>query len=53
MKTIKVTFADEAYFKLLAEHPELKPYFALGEKITVVLDSTTAIVVDWELEVKR
>jgi len=45
MKSIKVAFADEAYFKLLEQHPELKPCFALGERVTVVLDDNTAIVV--------
>jgi len=45
MKTIKVAFADEAYFKLLEKHPDLKPCFALGERVTIVLDDQTAIVV--------
>lgn len=35
-KTIKIEFASKKYFKLLAEKPELKQYFALGEKVIVV-----------------
>lgn len=31
-----VAFSDE-YFKLLAQHPELKSHFALGERVLVVL----------------
>jgi Ca-activated chloride channel family protein len=46
MKTITVKFADDAYFKLLFDHPELKSVFALGEKVTVVLEDDTAVVVE-------
>lgn len=46
MKTIKVTFADDAYFELLEKRPALKPCMALGRKVTVVLDDGTAIVVE-------
>ena len=45
MKSVKVAFASEAYFKLLEKHPDLKPCFALGERVTIVLDDGTAIVV--------
>ena len=45
MKTVKVAFASDAYFKLLEKHPDLKPCFALGERVTIVLDDGTAIVV--------
>lgn len=33
----KVAAFSDAYFKLLARHPELKRYFALGERVLVVL----------------
>lgn len=46
METITVTFADDAYFKLLADHPKLKDVFALGPQVTVVLDDGTAVVVE-------
>jgi Ca-activated chloride channel family protein len=36
--TVKVAFGSDAYFALLAEKPELAPYFALGERAIVVLD---------------
>jgi Ca-activated chloride channel family protein len=35
-KTIKIEFASTRYFKLLKQKPELKKYFALGEKVIVV-----------------
>lgn len=36
--TIKVQFAGDAYFELLLSHPEAAQYFALGERLIVVLD---------------
>jgi Ca-activated chloride channel family protein len=36
--TQKVVFASDAYFELLARKPELAPFFALGERVIVVLD---------------
>ena len=35
-ETIKIEFASERYFKLLKKEPELKKYFALGEKVIFV-----------------
>ena len=46
MKTRRVAFASDAYFELLARHPELKPFLALGEKVTVVLDDGSALIVE-------
>jgi Ca-activated chloride channel homolog len=40
METIKVVFLSDEYFALLDEHPELGPYFALGDRVIVVLDGT-------------
>ena len=37
-ETVKVPFAGDEYFALLAQKPELGPYFALGERVVVVLD---------------
>lgn len=36
-ETVQVTFATNAYFELLAQQPELAPYFALGTRVIVVL----------------
>ena len=38
MKPVKVSFGSQAYFQLLAEHPEWGRYFALGKRLIVVLD---------------
>ncbi len=46
MKTIRVRFGSDEYFKLLKDKPELKDYLALGAKVTVVLDDGTALVVE-------
>jgi Ca-activated chloride channel family protein len=35
-KTITIEFASTRYFKLLNQKPELKQYFALGERVIVV-----------------
>jgi Ca-activated chloride channel family protein len=36
--TRKVAFGSDAYFALLAERPELAAYFAVGERVIVILD---------------
>ncbi len=38
MTTQKVAFLSDAYFALLEQHPELGEYFALGERVIVVLE---------------
>lgn len=38
MQTVDVEFLSDAYFDLLVEHPELTEYFAVGERVIVVLD---------------
>lgn len=38
METQDVVFLSDAYFDLLAEKPELAEYFALGDRVIVVLD---------------
>jgi Ca-activated chloride channel family protein len=40
----KVRFASPEYFTLLEEKPALKPFFALGERVIVVLDNVAYIV---------
>jgi uncharacterized protein YegL len=44
MKTRRIAFACDDYFKLLDDHPELKPCLALGERVIVVLDGTAILI---------
>ncbi|HZQ37955.1 MAG TPA: hypothetical protein VFD32_18650, partial [Dehalococcoidia bacterium] len=37
-ETVKIVFASDDYLALLADHPELAPYLALGSRVIVVLD---------------
>lgn len=37
MHAEKVLFGSERYFELLAQYPEIGPYLALGDRVTVVL----------------
>ena len=46
MKLIKVKFAGDEYFKLLADKPHLKKFLAIGNKLTVVIDDKTAVMVE-------
>jgi len=39
-ETVKVPFGSDAYFQLLAEKPDLAPYFALGERVIVVFEGS-------------
>jgi len=39
-----VAFFSDAYFDLLSERPELADFFALGQRVIVVLDETVYIV---------
>jgi len=41
----KVKYASDAYFALIEKIPELKKFFALGERVIVVLESGKAIQV--------
>ncbi len=38
MRPEPVIFGSERYFQLLSQHPEVGPYLALGERVTLVLD---------------
>jgi len=44
MKTRRIVFASDDYFKLLDDHPELKPCLALGERVIVVLDGKAILI---------
>lgn len=46
MPVITISFASADYFALLSARPEWGKYFAIGEKVTVVLDGTAYRVVD-------
>ncbi len=45
METEKVAFLSDAYFDLLLEKPELGAYFAIGERVIVVVDDVVYEVV--------
>jgi Ca-activated chloride channel homolog len=45
MTTEKIVFLSDAYFALLDTHPELGAYFALGDKVIVVIEGTAYEVV--------
>jgi Ca-activated chloride channel family protein len=38
MDAEEVVFGSERYFQLLTQHPEIGPYLAQGDRVTVVLD---------------
>jgi Ca-activated chloride channel family protein len=38
METQKIEFLSDAYFKLLEDKPELSDYFAIGERVIVVVE---------------
>jgi hypothetical protein len=40
MSTTKLPFGSDAFFKLLADHPEAGRYFAIGERVIVMIDGT-------------
>ncbi len=46
MPTLRLRVLGKAYFKLLADHPELSAIFALGSRLTWVSPSGTALVID-------
>ena len=45
MTAVKVGFGSDAYFELLAAHPEWGKYFAVGQHVIVVLDGVAYQVV--------
>ena len=46
MKATRLKYLSDEYFKLLEKQPELKKYFALGEKVIVCLDAENAVIVE-------
>jgi Ca-activated chloride channel homolog len=46
--TLRLRVLGEAYFRLLAQHHELGPIFALGNRVTWVSPSGTAVEIDTE-----
>jgi Ca-activated chloride channel family protein len=46
MATLRLRVLGQAYFNLLAAHPELSAIFALGNRVTWVTPSGTALVID-------
>ncbi|MBZ0297466.1 MAG: hypothetical protein K8L99_33220, partial [Anaerolineae bacterium] len=46
METTKVEFLSDAYFDLLAQQPDLADYFAIGERVIVVLEGVAYEVTD-------
>ena len=44
--TLRLRVLGKAYFRLLAQHPELSPIFAMGNRVTWVSPSGTALVID-------
>ena len=43
MTTKKLSYASDAYFDYLTKHPSLNSYFALGERVIIVIDDHTAV----------
>ena len=48
MQTLRVRLLGKAYFRLLSRHPELGRIFALGNQVTWVSPSGTAVIVSKE-----
>lgn len=46
MRVIHIRALSRAYFAILARRPELRQAFAVGERVTVALDATRAIVIE-------
>ncbi len=48
MRVIHIRALSRAYFAILARRPELRQAFAIGERVTVAIDATRAIVIEPE-----
>jgi len=51
MKTTRLAFGSDAYFGLLASHPEWGSYFSLGEEVIVVLEGEVYQIVRGDQDV--
>ncbi|MHC5036116.1 MAG: VIT domain-containing protein [Planctomycetota bacterium] len=47
-KTVQVKYMSTEYFTLLKDHPELAPFFALGEKVKVLWEGVLYVVTEQE-----
>lgn len=46
MRVIRIRALSRAYFAILARRPELRQAFAIGDRVTVAMDPTRAIVIE-------
>ena len=45
-KSVRIKFGSDDYFALITQHPEARPWLALGENVKLLLDSTVYDVYD-------
>jgi hypothetical protein len=48
-KHVKIAFNSDAYFDLIAQHPEATPYLSLGNNVTIELAGTIYDIVEEDL----
>jgi hypothetical protein len=53
MRTVKLAFGSEAFFDFLTDHPEAGRYFAVGERVIVVVDGVAYETVPSDEEVPQ
>ncbi|MBX7191381.1 MAG: VIT and VWA domain-containing protein [Sandaracinaceae bacterium] len=46
MRTIHIRALSRAYFAILARRPDLRAAFAIGDRVTIAIDETRAIVIE-------
>ena len=46
MRVIHIRALSRAYFAILARRPDLRQAFAIGERVTIAIDATRAIVIE-------
>ncbi len=45
-KSVRIKFGSDEYFALIAQHPEARPWFALGQNIKLLLGSSIYDIYD-------
>ena len=45
-KSVRIKFGSDEYFALLEQHPEARPWLALGQNVKVLLNSTVYDIYD-------
>ena len=45
-KSVRIKFGSDDYFALLEQHPEARPWLALGQNVKVLLNSTVYDIYD-------